>query len=278
MSKMNNKWSNTKPSWQDTISIKPRTGSLTIEQIGLRFSDIEDYSSNTEKATFDDFESQRRKRMFEFIPDTMDYLSGNYTNSSYTSQRAERLNIVNGNTWQVGHYIPAERPWAKDNELTQIILRNKHADFSTFLAVCMYIKAKEKNFPLLDADVIVPVPNFDTSENVKAPSIAKKLARIMNNESFGETAKYQNVLNKKINKQTHSMSWEEKKTFYAENQVYEFNSNCDIHEKNVILIDDVVTAGFSAKQCLNELKKNGASKVSFYATATTQLRSGRKSR
>ena len=46
----------------------------------------------------------------------------------------------------------------------------------------------------------------------------------------------------------------------------------------MILIDDVVTAGFTAQQCLNELKKNGASKVSFYATATTQLRSGRKSR
>ena len=66
------------------------------------------------------------------------------------------------------------------------------------------------------------------------------------------------------------MTRNEKEEFYGENKVYQFNSNYDIKGKNILLIDDVVTAGFTAQQCIKELLENGANSVYFYATATTK--------
>ena len=78
------------------------------------------------------------------------------------------------------------------------------------------------------------------------------------------------VLRKTIDRSTKGMTRNEKEEFYGENKVYQFNSNYDIKEKNILLIDDVVTAGFTAQQCIKELLENGENSVYFYATATTK--------
>ena len=66
----------------------------------------------------------------------------------------------------------------------------------------------------------------------------------------------------------------EKEKFYSENQLYEFNKKYSgtrfLHGKKVILVDDVVTQGYAAGQCLKELSNQGAEDLCFYSVGTTK--------
>ena len=72
------------------------------------------------------------------------------------------------------------------------------------------------------------------------------------------------------------MSPDEKEEFYSKNKLYEFREDLAgmgyLRGKKVILVDDVVTQGYAAEQCLKELSNQGVENLCFYCVATTKMR------
>ena len=67
-----------------------------------------------------------------------------------------------------------------------------------------------------------------------------------------------------------------KKSFIQKNKLYEFREDRAgmgyLRGKKVILVDDVVTQGFAAGQCLEELSNQGAENLCFYSVTTTKMK------
>lgn len=142
------------------------------------------------------------------------------------------------------------------------------------LADALYQRAK-KHFPeLFDADIIVPVPNFNKldkeSQETKAVSIAKHLSKIFLKDEKKDVP-CEMVLAKVKDVITKGKTNPEKEAIYANHDVFGFNSEFDdvVRGKNIALIDDVVTSGFVARECLLALK-NHVSNIYFYCPGTTE--------
>jgi predicted amidophosphoribosyltransferase len=90
----------------------------------------------------------------------------------------------------------------------------------------------------------------------------------------GHNMKFQNLLIKTQDVKTHKMNWTEKEKFYSENKLYEFREDLAgmgyLRGKKVILVDDVVTQGYAAEQCLKALSNQGADDLCFYSVGTTK--------
>ena len=262
-------WNDFEIPWIYRIREKPGI-KIKIKQLDLEWSHFwhEGFPYTSDEDRYLKEEETLDQIYIDLLHEDIDCRSGFWKGND--SFRSVRLSLAGANVWQVGHYIPKRFSYAKDDDLSKIILQNKDGDFSSLLAVSMIIKAKLEKFPLLCADVIVPVPNFHSTESTKAISIAKKVSILINENYPNKEIKFQNVLRKTIDRSTKGMTTSKKEEFYGENKVNKFNSNYDIKEKNILLIDDVVPAGFTAQQCIKELLENGANSVYFYATATTK--------
>ena len=215
------------------------------------------------------------------------YISGNpprWSNSPYSQTRRKKLRLAS-KVWQVGWYIPDSKHWDPKwckwggwHDITKHILENKRQlenYIPDLLAQSMYIKAKEKKFNISDVDIIVPVPNHCLDDNSCAVSISKKLQKIM--EANGIVVEHQNLLRKEIPDELKHLSHGEKEEFYSKNNVYKFLENYRginyLHDKKVMLVDDVITQGYAAGRCLEELANQGAEDLCFYSVATTKRRS-----
>ena len=110
--------------------------------------------------------------------------------------------------------------------------------------------------------------NFDLNNNSRAVSISKKLAKIMKILG-GQTIIQQNLLKKTKNIEEKMMPLHEKEELYSKNKLYEFREGLAgmgyLRGKKIILVDDVVTQGYAAEQCLKELSNQGADDLCFYS-------------
>jgi hypothetical protein len=219
---------------------------------------------------------------YEFLPRDVDYIFGNYLTrkfSSYSQTRKKKLSLAS-NIWQMGWYLPTSNPKfgysPRYHDITKHILDNKHPveDYIPhLLALSMYIKAEREGFGIFDASVIVPVPNFCLDDNSGAVSISNELAKIMTKNGARIEFK-ENLLKKTEDKEAKRMSPHEKEEFYSKNKLYEFREDFAgtgyLRGKKVILVDDVITHGYAAEQCLKELSNQGAEDLCFYSVATTK--------
>lgn len=220
---------------------------------------------------------------YEFLPTKVDYIDGNFSGrkySEYSQTRKKKLSLASSNVWQVGWYLPTTKFHGSPgyHHITKHILENKHQlqNYVPYLlALSMYIKAEREGFDIFDANVIVPVPNFCLDDNSGAVSISNELAKIMNEKGAHITFK-ENLLKKTKDIEAKKMSPDEKEEFYSKNKLYEFQEDLAgmgyLRGKKVILVDDVVTQGFAAGQCLEELSNQGAENLCFYSVATTKMR------
>lgn len=211
---------------------------------------------------------------FYLLPNNVDCRTGRKNvSSSEFNKRRNRLTSAT-DVWQLGYYIPIKYEHSERDRLSQQIISNKEHNCPDTLSIAMYSLAKEKKFPIFDVDIIAPIPNFKTDpfRKNKAFSIAKYLTLLMQKNGHKQVVFNENLLRKTMNVTTKHMHPAEKESFYAENQVYEFNDKSEnISGKKILLIDDVITQGFTAEQCLNEIAKNNPSSLYFYAAATTKV-------
>lgn len=194
-----------------------------------------------------------------------DYRGG----SEAVSSQSVRVNnlILAAYVRQLGYY---ESETGIGNGLSDYIRLNKtNGDYGFFLADAM-LKNAEKHFPILfDADIIVPIPNYKMEDKASAVSIAKHLSDFLKKPCENMLVKNKDVhIRNKTNAQ--------KKEIFKNHDVYGFNPEFDsiIQGKNIALIDDVVTSGYTARECLRILfdHKDQNCKIYFYCAGTTYYR------
>ncbi|MDE1818314.1 MAG: hypothetical protein KGI19_06900 [Thaumarchaeota archaeon] len=169
------------------------------------------------------------------------------------------------NTYQIGYYYrKAIISFKKDNDvLTGHILKVKkywNAIYAKPLGKAMFLLIKHRIPDLLDADMIVPVPNHIEDEHRDAKAVALAYELEENFKLNGKSAKVTNALKKVLNVSTHGLSRDQKE-IEVEKGMFEFNNNVSVSNKKIILVDDVLTNGIIKGKCASLIKENGSDKI-----------------
>lgn len=147
-----------------------------------------------------------------------------------------------------------------------IRLKNDH-NYAIPLAKSMFLLMQNHFSPLLDVDVIVPVPNHvnDSNSDAKAVALSKELSNEYS--QLGKTVPVINALSKTKNNSTHNLSRTEREE--SVKNMFEFNAGESIQGKSIALVDDVLTAGNIKGKCASILKANGAKYVWCFIAGRT---------
>ena len=168
-----------------------------------------------------------------------------------------------------GHYYSKKHYPAQHatDQLTQDINANKSgkAFASERIAKRMAKDIQAKDW---DFELIIPVPNYktDSKYNVKAPLLARNL-------SDDISIPYQNDVLVRIANSSRryfgvTQRREAAKKDYRINDSILKNNNL-IKNRNVLLIDDIITSSATIEVCRDLLKENGAKKVYIFVAART---------
>lgn len=118
------------------------------------------------------------------------------------------------------------------------------------------------NYEEYAIDIITFVPELDKNKK-HALLLACETARQLNK-------KYKPLLKKICNNKTqHNLNRQERLDNIK--GVYMLEENIDVHGKNIILIDDIVTTGSTLNECARILKFAGANAVLCAAICTTKI-------
>jgi predicted amidophosphoribosyltransferase len=172
-----------------------------------------------------------------------------------------RLEHTDG-VFQVGNYYNKSSFKRKDpNDLLNdhIWKLKTKPEYANPLAQAMMLVI-ERNFPaLLNANTIVPVPNYGNSErDLKASGLAAELEKCLKKQERNINLK--NYLVKLKNDKIHSYMDRAGREKSVED-MFGFDKSMSIHGEKIILVDDVLTAGNVKGECARILKEQGAEKV-----------------
>ena len=172
--------------------------------------------------------------------------------------------------FQLGHYYKKNTIFKKEEEdvLSQDILELKRdPDYAGPIANAMFLIIKKNISMLLNADVIVPVPNHEDDYHADAKAVA--LASELQNEFHkdGKDIELMHALRKKVNISTTGLGREGREEMTKD--MFTFDTQYSVSKKNVLLVDDILTAGNIKGRCASILKENGAKKVWVYVAGRT---------
>lgn len=179
------------------------------------------------------------------------------------------LKDVDG-VYQLGYYYKkysTEKTLENDRLSKDIIGLKNNPNFAIPIAKAMFLLMKT-NFPiLLDVDAIVPVPNHseDSFSHTKAVALSNELVK-----EYEQASKHVDVipaLLKIQNVKTHTLSRPEREEVVK--NMFKFNDKVSIEGKNIVLVDDVLTAGNIKGKCATLLKENGAKKIWCFIAGRT---------
>lgn len=118
-------------------------------------------------------------------------------------------------------------------------------------------------------DMIIPVPMSKKKQAVRGYNQAEEIARFISKRT---NIPVNNIILGKCdsNIEQHTLNAAERE----ENVKTEFKikTNIDLHEKNIIICDDVITTGSTLNECAKLIKKLGANKVILAVGASTTLK------
>ena len=153
------------------------------------------------------------------------------------------------------------------DQLTQDIIANKSGKAFASERIAKRM-ADDLQANAWDFELIIPVPNYktDSKYNVKAPLLARNL-------SDSISIPYQNDVLVRIANSSRRyfgvpQRREAAKKDYRINDYILKNNNL-IRDRNVLLIDDIITSGATIDVCRDLLKENGAKKVYIFVAART---------
>jgi len=169
--------------------------------------------------------------------------------------------------YAVGKYI-ASPPW--DHLLSSHIRRLKNnIDFAEPLCESLSLVIKNRYPELCDIDIVVPVPMFESKFEDRgfnqAEILGRKLSRIIDRPML-------ECLNQVKNIELRGLTREERKIIVRDAYEFIIEYGGRIDGKHILLIDDVVTTGFTASQCSQILINNGACQVDVIVLGRTSDR------
>ena len=122
------------------------------------------------------------------------------------------------------------------------------------------------NFAVGEIDLLIPVPMHKLKRRLKGFNHSDCIAKYVSEKTDIPVIK--NALIKvKNNKTQHFLSEQERKENIL--GVYALKRNKDIKDKNILLVDDVITTGSTLSECATVLYKNGAKSVSALVIGAT---------
>lgn len=179
------------------------------------------------------------------------------------------LKDVDG-SFQMGYYYKksARNKKESNDALTEHILRLKREiEFAKPLAKAMFLTIKNEIPQLLKIDAIVPIPNHDNDyqKDKKAVALANELGLLYNTNGYAVEVitALKKVSDISITRLNQAQREE------AVKDMFSFNT-CNIAGKQIMLVDDILTAGNEKGRCATILKQNGASKVWIYVSGRTR--------
>ena len=164
-------------------------------------------------------------------------------------------------TFQLGHYYrksSIDKKQAKDLLNEHIWKLKKSSEYTEPLAKAL-ILIIEKQFPLLlTANAIIPIPNYiEDKERKNSQALAYELSNRLQKKGYHIPVIECLIKLKAIKVQNLKQSERE----FAVNGMFKFREKESIKDKNVILLDDVLTAGNVKGRCASILKEHKANNV-----------------
>lgn len=123
-----------------------------------------------------------------------------------------------------------------------------------------------KNFKNSEINLIIPVPMHKMKRRMKGFNHSDCIADYVSEKTDIPVIK-KALIKAKNNKTQHFLSEQERKENIL--GVYTLKSNEDIKDKDILLVDDVITTGSTLSECARVLYENGAKSVSALVIGAT---------
>ena len=157
----------------------------------------------------------------------------------------------------------------KDDLLSTHIRRfKKNEEYSHPLGMALGVIAKQLYPELAASDLLVPVPLHKDKLLERRFNQSLQLCRVIQNRLNKPILE---VLTKTRNIDMRFLGWEQRRD--AVKDLYSINekSTSILENKRILLVDDVITSGFTVSECAMMLKMVGAEIVNVLAVGRTRL-------
>lgn len=170
--------------------------------------------------------------------------------------------------YAMGKYVPYPGR-AKDDLLSYHILGfKKYKNYAQPLGRGLEITVREVYKDLLESTVIVPIPLHNEKLKERGYNQSLELAKVVESRL---NIKVEEVLLKTKDIDMRGLNWEERRA--AVRGLYSLQNNAidKVKSQKVLIIDDVVTTGFTVSECASLLKNVGAVSVNVLVAGRTVL-------
>ena len=173
-------------------------------------------------------------------------------------------------TFQLGTYYPTakvEELQPETDILTQHILglKSDH-EYAQPIGEAMAMSMINNYREMLDADLMIPIPSYDTNEN-HTNALCNVISEHIQ-KTMGKTIDVQTGITKTTSTKLHMLPSGTAREEVI-NEMFVSNDNMSVIGKNVILVDDLLTRGDAKNKCTRIVKLKGATKIWIYVTAGT---------
>jgi len=159
--------------------------------------------------------------------------------------------------YAMGAYLSPTMPGGYDDLLSKHIRGlKKYPGYSVPLGLAL-AECLRKRYPeLLEMDLIVPVPLFDTElkvSNGTRYNQSVELSKVLSNEA---QIRYEEILEKTKEMRLKNLKRRERRD--AVRGLYRVTSGKAARDRRILLVDDISTSGSTASECSLVLKDSGA--------------------
>lgn len=168
--------------------------------------------------------------------------------------------------YAMGKYVPYPRR-SKDDLLSYHIWGFKRfRNYADPLGKGLEVTVQELFSELLESTIIVPIPMHPKRLRERGYNQSLELAKVVEDRLNIQVT---DILMKTRNVDMRGLTWEERSQ--AVEGLYTLQSETldEINDQKVLLIDDVVTTGFTVSECASILKNAGAASVNVLVAGRT---------
>jgi ComF family protein len=168
--------------------------------------------------------------------------------------------------YAMGRYVP--HPVDAEQDLLSYHIRGfkKYKNYAYPLGKGLEVVTREIYKELLECTIIVPVPLHPEKFAERGYNQSSELAKVV---AEGLGIPVEDLLQKTRNVDMRALSWEERRGAVEGLYALQTNASEKIRGQRVLLVDDVVTTGFTMSECGTLLNDAGAASVNVLVAGRT---------
>lgn len=218
------------------------------------------------RKTNNEIEVSQRHGTYKLLEEPFCQVCGNPNVTTYECTWHEKLYGFN-RIYVMGKYFQASRVEA-DLLSSHVIVLKTNKEYAIPLGRALALIVQLRYAELLKSNLLVPVPLHPEEFGQRGYNQALELAKVV-----GECLNIPvlHVLEKIKSVNMRPLKWSERReTVKGLYKIIEYRRS-DIRGKHILLVDDVVTTGFTVSECSDVLMESGAAKVDVLALARTVM-------